>query len=875
MLPTRARKAGSRNGLRWLVGAILVAGVALSAAVGLTLRGARLSLIETELADSTRERALAIERELRIAVEHVESLAALYRAYDEIDQQHFAAFARATLAGHPTLQGLGFNPVVEHAARAAHERRMRAEGYSGYQITERDEEGRLVNAGERDHYVVVSYLEPLAGNEEALGYDVASEPTRRRAVERAAADGEVAVTRRLRLVQEQEGQFGALICAPVYRGADATGVGSGPGLASLRGLAVGIIRYGDVVAAALQDLRPAGVEMALYDAWDGIEEPLYEPSAGERPPALSSIEAEREPFTYRFGVGGRLYVVRGTPSATATGAVGPVPLGAFLTGLLLTLLVVAYVLRQATGRDRLLSAIQQVERAKQREASFGRMLDDAHDELYVFDSGTLRFVHANRGALHNTGYSMEEIRRLTPLDLKPLVDAGAFASLVEPLRDGTRNKVTFTTVHRRKDGSEYDVEVHLQLSTFEGAPVFVAMILDISERKQIEERLRQSQRIEALGTLAGGIAHDFNNVLTAIMGYAELSKPQAAGDPHLTKNLDEITRASGRARDMVRRILTFSRQRRMERRAMDLGEVVTEALQLMRASLPASVEIRRTLLPDTTIHGDPAQIHQVLMNLCTNAGHAMRNKGGVLEVAMDTVDVTLLDRLRYGELKPGAYARLRVSDSGYGIPPDIAEHVFEPFFTTKQSEGSGMGLAVTHGIVSAHEGAIRLSSQPGEGTTFEVLLPLAAANEKIEEIPECHAKGGSERILLVDDEDAIVRLLDEALTRAGYEVESFLDPTAALARVRELPDRFDLVISDYTMPKLGGIDLACGVREASPDLPVIIISGFGDSLDESTLREFGVSALMSKPPRIRDLKALIRSVLDQTGRSVARPVESP
>jgi PAS domain S-box-containing protein len=603
---------------------------------------------------------------------------------------------------------------------------------------------------------------------------------------------------------------------------------------------------------------------------------LYDYAASEpsrrEPDGLGGVGT----FTYAFEIAGRRFRVDGSPTRFWDGRSGWTPTLIFGMGLVGTLALVAYLAWQSSVNRRMRRAVEARERAEARQAGFGRMLDESHDEIYIFDATTLRFVHVTQGARRNLGYSMDELRAMTPLEVNPELTPRVFAQLLQPLRDGSRRKVVLTTTHRRRNGTDYDVETHLQLSSFDEAPVFIAIVVDVTGRKRIEERLRRSQRLEALGTVAGGVAHDFNNLLMAIMGYAELSQAHASPGSRLQTNLSEITRASERARDVVKRILTFSRQHPLESRPVDLCELVSETLQLMRASLPTTVEIHERLDAGCRVAGDPSQLHQVLMNLCTNAGHAMRRGGGVLSVRLESVELGAADESGLGQRAPGRYARITVRDTGHGISPDVAEHVFDPFYTTKgPGEGSGMGLAVAHGIVTGHGGAITVTSEVGRGTTFEVLLPEASAVESVETVPVTSTQRGSETILLVDDEPALVGMLTETLRRHGYSVEAFVDAEEALQRFGERPDRFDLVVTDQTMPKMTGTTLTRRVRDLAPELPVILVSGYGELLDEETIREAGVSAMLAKPHRTHQLELLIRELLDCAARQRATLREEP
>ncbi len=851
------------SGIRWVALAIMVSGLVTSALVARVIRSNELRLVELEFHQRGSERAQAIEREFKIIVEHIESIAAVYATYGGVDRGQFSSLATSMLDEHPTIQALGINLVVTAEGRAAHELAMHDAGHSGYTITERDPYGELVPATSRASHVVVTFIEPLTGNEEALGYDIGSEPVRREALERAITTGAPAMTGRIRLVQEHGEQYGALICVPLFVGSMPHDIGRRRD--ALRGFAVGVVRYGDAVEQAVKDFLPAGIDLIVEDiSSGGGEGSLHFHASRTRAAGNSAASAKLAPFVRTFEIGGRRFSVRGTALSLWHKRLSTMPIVIFIFGIGISFTIAGYLLWQATISRRVLQVIAQRKSAQQRQAAFGRMLDESHDEIYIFDAGTLQFVHVNEGARRNLGYSKEELSTMTPYDLKPEMDPGWFEELIRSMREGNKPKAVFTTVHRRKDGTQYDVEVHLQYSLFDGAPTYIAMILDVTERKRIDERLRQSQRIEALGTLAGGIAHDFNNVLAAVMGYAELSRDQVPPDSRVAANLAKIVRASERARDVVGRILTFSRGQVLERRPVDINQLVSETLQLMRASLPASVELRQEVETACMVDGDQTQLHQVMVNLCTNAGQAMTESGGVLTVRVDSVDLASPDLERLGIANSGRNVRIRVHDTGRGIRPEVAEHVFEPFFTTKPAgQGNGMGLAVAHGIVEAHNGAIRIHSEQGSGTMIEVLLPAANDRRPIDEGKRHNAIGGKETILVVDDEPAIVDVVHAALTGFGYCVESFSDPLAALSRFLERPARFDLVITDQSMPGLSGTEFARRIRDVRPGLPLILISGFGEMLDEAAIRQAGVTSVLAKPQRMSDLREVVRDLLDQ------------
>ena len=423
----------------------------------------------------------------------------------------------------------------------------------------------------------------------------------------------------------------------------------------------------------------------------------------------------------------------------------------------------------------------------------------------------------------------------------------------------------------RKDGTEVAVEIGLTPVATEEGLFVLASIVDIGARKQaeeerrrLEEELRQAQKLEAVGTLAGGIAHDFNNILFAIMGYAEMagkakSRKLAAAD------LDELVKAAARGRDLVDRILAFSRRRPEERRPLELGLAVAEAVKLLRATLPASIEVRERITADApAILGDATSVHQILMNLATNAAHAMPS-GGVLEVSVEPRYLTDSAVRSHPGLHEGPYAVLAVKDSGAGMDRETMARVFEPFFTTKpKGRGTGLGLSIVHTIVRRHEGAIELQSQPGTGTTVTCFFPaLPEAPEAELAAGEEAPSGNGERVLLVEDEPALIELNARRLESLGYRVTGQPDAVRALADFRRRPAEYDLVVSDHLMPRLLGIDLAREVHDIRPDVPIVLLTGYVEHLPDEAVRSAGVRRLVRKPVTLRELGTALREVLQE------------
>jgi len=397
------------------------------------------------------------------------------------------------------------------------------------------------------------------------------------------------------------------------------------------------------------------------------------------------------------------------------------------------------------------------------------------------------------------------------------------------------------------------------------------VLREITERKQAEARqvrleteLRQAQKMEAIGTLAGGIAHDFNNILGAIIGYSELAVMDIGDEDPSQAHLAEVLRAAKRAKELVRQILSFSRQEEHEPKPIQLASVIDEAMKLLRASLPSTIEIRTHIDSGAgPILADPTQIHQVMMNLCTNSWHSMNGDGGILEVSLRAVDVDSGFAQTHADLHPGKYLRLMISDTGCGIEPTVIDRIFDPFFTTKApGSGTGLGLAVVHGVVKRHGGAISVYSESGRGTTFNLYFPVdeTQPSAAVAELTT-PAKGNGERILFVDDEAPLAALGKSMLERLGYRVTAQTNSLDALATFSAQPGQFDLVITDQTMPNLSGAELAKLLLKIRPELPVILATGYSTTINAEKANAIGIREMLLKPNTTQAMGDAIRRAL--------------
>jgi PAS domain S-box-containing protein len=499
-----------------------------------------------------------------------------------------------------------------------------------------------------------------------------------------------------------------------------------------------------------------------------------------------------------------------------------------------------------------ITAIRQAqERLRESEERFRQAIEFSPVPMAITDTQG-QVLYRNREFPHRYGYTLEDTPSIEDWALLAFPDpAYRESSLAQWHEDVTQALRTGEATPTReytitcKDGTQHQVEI----VTRPLKHMSVSVLNDVTERRALESQLRQAQKMEAIGQLAGGISHDFNNILSAIIGFTDLSLRQSTNNPTLHHDLTQVRKAADRATELVRQILTFSRRQQQEKLPLQAYLIIKEALKLLRASIPTTIEIRQDIASQATILADPTQIHQMVMNLCTNAYHAMKERGGVMAVSLRETEIDQAGIDNGTEVSPGRYLKFSVSDSGCGMSKDTLARVFEPYFTTREKGmGTGLGLAVVHGIVKEHQGRISVYSEPGQGSTFDVYLPMI--HEAIPEavpVPVPPRARANERIMVVDDEDSIRNLISRFLTYAGYRVDLFANGREAWIALQENPKAWDLLLTDQTMPEMTGDALAAKALELKPDMPVIICSGFSESHNERHAQALGVKAYLQKP----------------------------
>jgi PAS domain S-box-containing protein len=499
------------------------------------------------------------------------------------------------------------------------------------------------------------------------------------------------------------------------------------------------------------------------------------------------------------------------------------------------------------------------------EKKYRSIVDNSLEGIYIVQDNLLKFCNNRLAEM----YGFKDPEEAIGTNIQTLISEKSVNLVERELKareNGEKEISHYYYFARRLDGKEFEVETLGSKILYKGKPAIQGVLRDVSKQRELEAQLRQAQKMEAIGSLAGGIAHDFNNILSIIIGYSDISMSSLDNKEKMQYNLEHILKAAHRAKDLVHQILSFSRQGETEKGPIKVVPIVKEVLKLIRASLPSTIEIKQNIRYDKyIIYADPTQLHQVLMNLCTNAAHAMRQHGGVLEIEISDLNCDLAS-ISENSVEPAPYMRLTVKDTGFGMTQEVKERIFDPFFTTKQvGEGTGLGLSVVHGIVTSLDGEISVESEPGQGTTFHLFFPLLKDNTPVSSIvgTRKNLPRGKERIMLVDDEVSLVNMGQKMLGQLGYDIVAIEHSDKALSIFREDPDSFQLIITDLTMPGLTGIQLAAEIKKIKPELPIILCTGFSKELNRSDLKDLGISDLLLKPYDMGKIATMVRQVIDQ------------
>ena len=502
------------------------------------------------------------------------------------------------------------------------------------------------------------------------------------------------------------------------------------------------------------------------------------------------------------------------------------------------------------------------------EQRYRGLFENYHTVMFVIDPAAEKIVDVNPAAVQFYGWTREEFigKPLAEIDTLPPEE---YRKLLNEVANQDKNFFTFK--HNLADGSVRDVEVHSGPVTIGGRSLIYSMVYDITERnkekrekRRLQQQLIQTQKMESFGQLAGGIAHDFNNILSAILGYTELALDNIDAGSSVKDDLQEIYGAGKRARDLVSQILAFARQSDERKQIVQIARITNEVLKLIRSTTPSNITIKQDLNTEASVLGNTIQIHQIIMNLCTNAVHAMENSGGVLEIGLTDVLVDNSPGFACLDLNPGYYVKMTVSDTGAGIPDEIIGSIFDPYFTTKApGEGTGMGLSVVYGIVENYGGKITVQSELNKGTVFTIFLPLTKESLPKQTYETAALPKGTEKIIFVDDEASIAEMGRQILERLGYTVTPFTSSRETLELFKAKPDEYDLVITDMTMPKLTGDKLAIELMKIRSDIPVILCSGYSKKINDEMTSKIGIKAFANKPILIADLAKTVRKVLDE------------
>ncbi len=838
------------------------------------------------------ERIRSLRNIISDCLQITEVLGAFYDSSEKVERHEFQTFVKPVLQRYVGVKALEWIPRVPHARRSAYEQKARQDGFPDFEFREMNPASRAMErAGTRAEYFPVYFVAPRIGNRPALGFDLASDATRLAALEKARDTGKVTATARISLVQNKKESLGFLLFKPQYD----------KNLASdtiearrkhLSGFVLSVFQVGTLFEKALETFEPIGINISIYDQSTIDKRQFLYTHKSRIYSGASATDAENLSIDSSFFISEDIKVADRTwkiicspTSAFIQGRRTWQPRVILLVGLLFTCGICCFVWllmkRAATLRQyseeisktshRLSEEINERKRAEETLSEANKIINRSPAVAFLWKNEAgwpVEFVSENVKKL--IGYSSAEFVE-RKISYKELIHSEDLERVAGEIASYSKEKGLLTFAHEpyrliTKSGVIKWVEDKSYIRRDSQGIIthLEGIVYDITEEIKLEEQLRQSQKMEAVGTMAGGIAHDFNNILAIILGNAEMAIDEIPIGNPARHNIDEVLEASNRAKDLVRQILAFSRKEKKELIPIRPHSLIKETLKLLRSTTPTTVSIIQSISNNCgTIKADPTQLHQLMMNLFANAVHAMDEKG---EITVDLQEVNLNSEeyTHNGTMSSGHHVMLSVSDTGCGMDKEKIERIFDPFYTTKDvGAGTGMGLSVVHGIVESHGGFITVESDVGKGSTFNIYFPVTEENEALKVETTTPFQTSTEHILLVDDEKSLLDMTKRILENLHYKVTTEISSVKALEIFKSNPDQFDLIITDQSMPNMSGSEFVAEILKVRPDIPIILCSGYSSKVSEENAKDKGISKYLNKPYSRKILSDAIREVLDQ------------
>jgi signal transduction histidine kinase/CHASE1-domain containing sensor protein/CheY-like chemotaxis protein len=822
-----------------------------------------------------QNRTNAIERELENNLEAIRSLKSFYLSSEEVTREEFYEFSSQELLDRPSIRALEWIPRVPGSERDAYENAAQRQAHSNFQFTELDTHGKMVRASERKEYFPVYFVAPYEGNEEAMGFDLASDPIRANALNSSRDSGEEVATARIKLVQEKEKQESFLVFVPVYSSYTLLETVEDR-RKSLNGFVLGVFGIGDIIERALSYVQPRGIDIHVYDGSSTSEvNLLYSHMSRKRSDEsrLNSRTGKQQnliSFTQNLNVANRKWVIVAEPIQGYLLHLYDWHAWGLSISILFITLLITYYLKNMTDKaahiqtlvNELSDDISQRKRIEEHlQETHKRLLtvlDGIYSLVYVADMETYELLFVNKygrdiwGDIQgNTCWKVLQSGQTAPCDFctnKYLLDSEGQPR--EPYTWEFQNTV---------NGNWYYISDRA-IRWIDGRLVRLEIASDITERKTLEEERQRSHKIESVGILAGGIAHDFNNLLTAIINNIYLSKRHIDRESNAYSRLEKAEKAISRARDLTQQLLTFSKGGEPVKHSTSIVEVMRESAEfiLRGSNVRCEYAMSDNLWP---VEVDAGQISQVFQNLIINADQSM-HEGGTVEIHAENAIVHTNTEL---PLQEGKYVKITIHDQGRGISEEHLQNIFDPYFTTKE-KGRGLGLTISFSIIKSHNGHISAESELGSGTTFTIYLPASEKKTAPKESYESATLVGEGKILIMDDEEMVRSSLGEMIAGFGYKVELAKDGKEAVARyekARNSAEPFDAVILDLTVPGgMGGKEAIKKLREIDPNINAIVSSGYSSDHVMANFREHGFSDVIVKPYKPQELSGILLKVLN-------------